>query len=73
MNDYGQPGAFRPWREATAAGALLPIGGDGMVVEADETYYGELPPEKAPIRKNPDRPKFGPQHTAKLRRLWLHF
>lgn len=29
-----------------------PLGGLGKVVEVDETYFGNLPPEKAPIRKS---------------------
>src|SRR6266446_1402665 len=41
-------------------GEAGPLGGAGKVVEADETYFGNLPPHKAPIRKTPDRPKFGP-------------
>jgi transposase-like protein len=28
-----------------------PLGGAGKVVEVDETYFGNLPPEKAPLRK----------------------
>lgn len=47
-------------REAMQAGKLPPMGGAGKVVEADETFLGDLPAHKAPIRKNPDRPKFGP-------------
>jgi transposase-like protein len=43
-----------------------PLGGSGKVVEADETYFGNLPPHKAPIRKNPDRPKFGPGHKRAI-------
>lgn len=49
-------------REAMAAGKLPPLGGAGKVVEADETYFGELPAHKQPIRSNPkaNRPKHGP-------------
>lgn len=36
------------------------LGGKGSVVEVDETYFGNLPPHKQPIRTNPNRPKFGP-------------
>jgi transposase-like protein len=43
-----------------------PLGGAGKVVEADETYFGNLPPHKAPIRKNPNRPKFGPGHKRAI-------
>ncbi|MSP74980.1 MAG: IS1595 family transposase [Rhodospirillaceae bacterium] len=49
-------------REAMKRGgvSMPPMGGKGKVVEADETYFGELPEHKAPIRSNPNRPKFGP-------------
>jgi hypothetical protein len=52
-------------REAMKAGGLSnvpPMGGKGKVVEADETYFHELPEHKQPIRSNPDanRPKHGP-------------
>jgi hypothetical protein len=53
-------------REAMVAGQLPPLGGEGKVVEADETYFGNLPPEKAPIRKNPNRPKHGPHHKRAI-------
>lgn len=39
-------------REAmTQTGALPPLGGEGSIVEADETYYGRL--DKHPIAKEP--------------------
>lgn len=52
-------------REAMKAGGLSnvpPMGGKGKVVEADETYFHDLPEHKQPIRSNPEanRPKFGP-------------
>jgi len=56
-------------REAMKAGGLSnvpPMGGKGKVVEADETYFGNLPEHKAPIRNNPDRPKFGPGHKRAI-------
>lgn len=53
-------------REAMKGGNLPPVGGEGKVVEADETYFGNLPPEKAPIRKNKDRPKHGPHHKRAI-------
>ncbi len=53
-------------REAMKAGHLPPLGGAGTVVEADETYLGNLPAHKAPIRKNPNRPKFGPSHKRAI-------
>lgn len=42
-------------REAMKAGGLSnvpPMGGKGKVVEADETYFGDLPEHKAPIRES---------------------
>src|SRR6266850_1061123 len=46
--------------------SVPPMGGKGEVVEADETYFGNLPEHKAPIRNNPDRPKFGPGHKRAI-------
>ncbi|MBR2818804.1 MAG: IS1595 family transposase [Reyranella sp.] len=53
-------------REAMKTGSLPPLGGEGMVVEADETYLGNLPAHKAPVRKTPGRPKFGPHHKRAI-------
>jgi transposase-like protein len=53
-------------REAMKDTGTEPMGGEGKVVEADETYLGNLPPEKAPIRKNPNRPKQGPHHKRAI-------
>ncbi len=56
-------------REAMRQGGLSsvpPMGGKGKVVEADETFFGNLPEHLAPIRKNPDRPKFGPGHKRAI-------
>jgi transposase-like protein len=53
-------------REAMQAGHLPPLGGKGKVVEVDETYLGNLPAHKAPLRKNPNRPKFGPSHKRAI-------
>ena len=36
------------------------------MVESDEAYFGDLPPEKAQIRKAPNRPKFGPHHKRPI-------
>ena len=49
-------------REAMKAGNLPPLGGTGKVVEADETYFHDLPLHKQPVRSNPkaNRPKHGP-------------
>jgi hypothetical protein len=33
-------------REAMRAGGLTPLGGEGKVVEADETYFGNVPEGK---------------------------
>ena len=38
-----------PWPINAEAG---PLGGAGKVVEVDETYFGDLPSEKAPSRKS---------------------
>lgn len=55
-------------REAMKRGgvSMPPMGGKGKVVEADETYFGDLPDHKAPIRNNPNRPKFGPGHKRAI-------
>src|SRR5690242_6854547 len=53
-------------REAMVGDTSEPMGGKGKVVEADETYFGNLPPHKAPIRKNPNRPKHGPHHKRAI-------
>lgn len=42
-------------REAMRDGGLAPLGGAGHVVEADETYYGEVPEAKRPKRKTTGR------------------
>ena len=39
-----------------AAGGLGPLGGDGKVVEADETYYGDIPESQASQHKANGRP-----------------
>jgi transposase-like protein len=53
-------------REAMRDTGTEPMGGKGKVVEADETYLGNLPAHKAPIRKNPNRPKHGPHHKRAI-------
>ena len=53
-------------REAMKDTGAEPMGGKGKVVEADETYLGNLPAHKAPIRKNPNRPKHGPHHKRAI-------
>jgi transposase-like protein len=39
-----------------------PLGGAGKVVEVDETYFGDLPPEKAPLKKRSSNPSYGPSY-----------
>jgi hypothetical protein len=53
-------------REAMTDKGTTPMGGKGKVVEADETYLGNLPAHKAPIRNNPKRPKFGRGHKRAI-------
>ena len=43
-------------REAMRAGGLAPLGGGGKIVEADETYYG-----------NVDHPVYGPNKQGRIR------
>src|ERR1700691_2617510 len=54
-------------REAMRADSLAPpLGGEGKVVEADETYFGEIPEAKRPNTKTSGRPfsknRGGPKH-----------
>ena len=45
-------------REAMRAGGLGPLGGDGKIVEADETYYGKIEkPRVSPSAQGPRLPK----------------
>jgi hypothetical protein len=43
-----------------------PLDGAGKVVEPDETYFGNLPPHKAPIHMTSNRPKFGPSRKRAI-------
>jgi transposase-like protein len=43
-------------REAMRAVGFSPLGGDGMIVEGDEAYYGQIPEEKRPTHKTSGRP-----------------
>jgi hypothetical protein len=43
-------------RECMRAGGLAPLGGSGKVVEADETYYGEIPESRGRKFKTTGRP-----------------
>jgi transposase-like protein len=51
--------------DSTEAG---PLGGAGMVVEADETYFGDLPDEKRAVRRHgrPFGMKKGPSHKRAI-------
>jgi hypothetical protein len=53
-------------REAMRTGGLAPMGGEGSVIEADETYYGPIPEAKRPKLKASGRPfsksAKGPKH-----------
>jgi transposase-like protein len=53
-------------REAMRQNGTHPLGGEGKVVEVDETYFGDLPAHKAPKPKHPGRPKFGPGHKRAI-------
>jgi transposase-like protein len=43
-------------REAMRDGGLKPLGGEGKVVEADETYFGEVPEARRRTTKTTGRP-----------------
>jgi transposase-like protein len=43
-------------REAMRAGGLEPLGGEGKIVEADETYFGNIPESKRPTKTTSGRP-----------------
>lgn len=43
-------------RECMRAGGLAPLGGEGKVVEADETYFGEIPEAKRRKYRTSGRP-----------------
>jgi transposase-like protein len=43
-------------REAMRDGKLAPMGGDGKIVEADETYYGPVDPTKVRPKTTSGRP-----------------
>lgn len=56
-------------RECMRHGGLGPLGGEGKVVEADETYYGNIPEAKLPKRTRKGRPfkgKTGPGHKRAI-------
>jgi transposase-like protein len=43
-------------REAMRDGGLTPLGGGGGIVEADETYFGNVPESKRPTKTTSGRP-----------------
>jgi len=43
-------------REAMREGGFGPLGGNGMIVEADETYYGNKSGERAEVRPSTGKP-----------------
>ena len=43
-------------REAMRTGGLEPLGGDGKVVEADETYFGQAPKTCTYLQQRKGRP-----------------
>ena len=43
-------------REAMRDGGLAPLGGNGGIVEADETYFGNVPESKRPTKTTNGRP-----------------
>jgi transposase-like protein len=57
-------------REAMRVDGLAPLGGQGKVVEADETYFGEIPEAKRPNTKTSGRPfsknRGGPKHKRAI-------
>jgi transposase-like protein len=58
-------------REAMRAGGLEPLGGKGKVVEADETYFGDIPEAKRRTKTTSGRPytkrgKTGPSNKRAI-------
>ncbi|MDB5602860.1 MAG: ISSpo8, transposase [Xanthobacteraceae bacterium] len=49
-------------REAMRDGGLSPLGGEGKIVEADETYFGNIPKAKRPTKTTSGRPFTGSKH-----------
>jgi transposase-like protein len=52
-------------REAMRQGGLKPLGGEGKVVEADETYYGEIPEAMRRTHKTTGKPMSRPEPGKK--------
>ncbi len=57
-------------REAMRVVGMTPMGGDGEVVEADETFFGDMPEASRPQRKTTGRPfsanAGGPKHKRAI-------
>src|ERR1700722_3891746 len=57
-------------REAMRDGGLAPLGGAGGIVEADETYFGNVPEAKRPTKKTSGKPYSknpqGPKHKRAI-------
>jgi transposase-like protein len=57
-------------REAMRSGGLAPLGGSGKIVEADETYFGNIPEAQRPKLKASGRPfsksRKGPKHKRTI-------
>ena len=58
-------------REAMRAGGLEPMGGEGKIVEADETYFGDIPESKRRTKTTRGRPftksgKTGPSNKRAI-------
>lgn len=51
-------------REAMATGGLTPMGGEGKIVEADETYYGEISETKRRKYKTSGKPYSSDPHST---------
>lgn len=56
-------------RECMRQGGLAPLGGEGKVVEADETYYGEIPESKRRKHKTTGRPYSNDPHSTHKRAI----
>ena len=58
-------------REAMRDGGLAPLGGNGKVVEADETYFGEIPESNRRKNKTSGRPYSKSTHGVGHKRAIL--
>jgi len=55
-------------RECMRQGGLGPLGGEGKVVEADETYFGNIPEANRPKYRTSGRPYSNKPHAAGIGR-----